>query len=72
MNVYFNPLDSLCKNIIGAVRQGDELQISLFVLKSQKEFSYNMQTLCGKSVQPPIKTGFFFWERTEKKEISIS
>lgn len=53
MNVYFNPLDSLCKNIIGAVRQGDELQISLFVLKSQKEFSYNMQTpLPGRVYSP--------------------
>ena len=67
MNVYFNPLDSLCKNIIGAVRQGDELQISLFVLKSQKEFSYNMQTPLREECTAPDKDGILFLGKDGEK-----
>ncbi len=34
MHVYFNPLDIACKNIIGAIKQGEELQFNVFLLKN--------------------------------------
>ncbi len=33
MHVYFNPLDTACKNKIGAVKQGEELQLNVYLLK---------------------------------------
>ena len=34
MHVYFNPLDTACKNVIGAVEEGRELQLNVFLLKN--------------------------------------
>ena len=34
MHVYFNPLDTACKNFLGAVEQGEELQLNVFLLKN--------------------------------------
>ncbi len=68
MNIYFNPLDSLCKNIIGAVRQGDELQISLFLLKDAKEFSYNITTPLPEECTAPDKDGLLFFGKDGEKQ----
>ena len=35
MYVYFNPLDTACKNIIGGVKEGQLIQLNLFHLKAQ-------------------------------------
>ncbi len=40
MQIYFNPLDVACKNILGGVAQGDKLQLNLFLLKSGEEYVY--------------------------------
>ncbi len=37
ISIYFNPLDSACKNIIGAVKQGDFLQFNIFLLKEERK-----------------------------------
>jgi len=34
MYVYFNPLDTACKNLTGAVKTGEELQFNVFSLKN--------------------------------------
>ncbi len=36
MYVYFNPLDTTCKNIIGGVKEGQLIQLNVFHLKTQK------------------------------------
>ena len=33
MNVYYNPLDSACKNVCGGVKVGELLQLNVFLLK---------------------------------------
>ena len=71
MNIYFNPLDSLCKNIIGAVRQGDELQISLFLLKDAKEFSYNITTPLPEECTAPDKDGLLFFGKDGEKQKDV-
>ncbi len=39
IHVYFNPLDKACKNLIGAVRQGENIQLNVFLLKNSAESS---------------------------------
>lgn len=34
ISIYFNPLDTACKNTIGAIREGDLLQLNIFLLKN--------------------------------------
>ena len=34
IRIYFNPLDRACKNITGAVKQGQSLQLNVFLLKN--------------------------------------
>ncbi len=34
MHVYFNPLDSACKSVIGAVKTGEAIQFNVFLLKN--------------------------------------
>lgn len=36
MKIYFNPLDTACKSIVGGVPQGEKLQFNIFYLKEQK------------------------------------
>ena len=40
MHVYFNPLDVACKNVIGAVKEGEELQLNVFLLKNNHEYGW--------------------------------
>ena len=35
ISIYFNPLDSACKNITGAIKKGDLLQLNIFLLKEE-------------------------------------
>ncbi len=35
MQIYFNPLDAACKNIVGGIPQGEKLQLNLFLLKDK-------------------------------------
>ncbi len=42
MQIYFNPLDLACKSNIGAIRQGEQLQLNIFHLRADSEqLSYN-------------------------------
>ncbi|MBO5411939.1 MAG: glycoside hydrolase family 13 protein [Clostridia bacterium] len=34
MHIYFNPLDTACKNVIGGVRQGELIEFNVFCLKN--------------------------------------
>ncbi len=59
MYIYFNPLDCACKNIIGAIRQGEKLQFNVFHLSSphffeqQRNGGYQTQTpTMGECVKP--------------------
>ncbi len=44
MQIYFNPLDSACKNVIGAVAQGDKLQLNVFYLREEDKCYYDEKT----------------------------
>ena len=35
LQIYFNPLNTACKSVIGAVRQGENVQFNLFLVKSK-------------------------------------
>ncbi len=37
MQIYFNPLDFACKNIVGGVKEGEVLQLNVFCLKSNEK-----------------------------------
>ena len=41
MQIYFNPLDQACKNITGAIKQGDILQFNLFLIKDEAKIEGN-------------------------------
>ncbi len=59
MQIYFNPLDSACKNIVGAIAQGEQLQLNVFHLKNEDRASYYNE-----------KTGAFFAKTPEIEECS--
>ena len=40
MYVYFNPLDTACKNIIGGVKTGELIQLNIFHLKAESTTNY--------------------------------
>ncbi len=45
MQIYFNPLDSACKNIVGAVSRGEKIQLNIFLFKETEQFSpFNEKT----------------------------
>ena len=54
ISIYFNPLDTACKNIIGGVKKGDTLQLNVFLLKH--------------SVKHPKGNTFVFHARQPKRE----
>ena len=54
ISIYFNPLDTACKNIIGGVKKGDTLQLNVFLLKN--------------SVKHPKENTFVFHARQPKRE----
>lgn len=39
ISIYFNPLDTACKNLTGAIKQGDLLQLNIFLLKDQEKIT---------------------------------
>lgn len=41
LQVYFDPLDTACKTITGAIRKGDALQFNVFLLKSSENCGYS-------------------------------
>ncbi len=45
MQIYFNPLDCACKNVIGAIAQGETLQLNIFhLLYDDGRMPYNEKT----------------------------
>lgn len=39
ISIYFDPLDTACKNITGAIKEGDLLQLNIFLLKNPRKVS---------------------------------
>ena len=37
ISIYFDPLDKACKNITGAIKEGDLLQLNIFLLKNPRK-----------------------------------
>lgn len=52
INIYFNPLDPACKSTVGAVKQGETLTLSLFLLKDLRK---NGQELVSSLFKTPNK-----------------
>ena len=38
MYIYFNPLDIACKSVIGAAKEGEQIQFNLFLLNKKTDF----------------------------------
>ncbi len=44
MQIYFNPLDYACKSVIGAVAQGEKLQLNVYLLHNEERNFYEPKT----------------------------
>ncbi len=44
MQIYFNPLDTACKNVLGAIARGERLQLNVFHLKEETGSCYDEKT----------------------------
>ncbi len=44
MQIYFNPLDCACKSVIGAIAQGEKLQLNVFLLQNEEKRYYDVKT----------------------------
>ncbi len=66
ISIYFNPLDTACKNIIGAVKEGDLIQFNIFLLKKERTCApwnenksyFNTQTPLPEDCIMPSKNAF--------------
>ncbi len=66
ISIYFNPLDPACKNVVGAIKQGELLQFNIFFLnKGEKPFSwtenrtsFKQQTPSTEDCRTPEKNAF--------------
>ena len=63
ISICFNPLDTACKSIIGGIKQGETLQLNLFLLKKleDKRFytpNYNFKTPKLEECLAPIQNAF--------------
>ena len=45
ISIYFNPLDTACKNVIGAVKQGQVLELNVY-LKKEENNGYKFNSNC--------------------------
>ena len=52
-NYYFDPTNLACKNIVGGIKEGDTLTISVYSLKTEREID-------KLSLFPPLKEEFDF------------
>ena len=53
MHIYFNPLDIACKNIIGGIKEGDLLQLNIFLLKTKSKADiYSTENCYFKHIHP--------------------
>ena len=63
LSIYFNPLDSACKSVIGGVKEGETLQLNLFLLKnnsvkSERLVDFNFQTPSREDCLHPEQNAF--------------
>ena len=66
IRVYFNPLDTACKNITGAIKEGDLLQLNLFLLKdgqkvtpwSENKWEFHAETPTLDACATPSQNAF--------------
>ena len=75
ISIYFNPLDTACKSIIGGIKQGETLQLNLFLLKKleDKRFytpNYNFKTPKLEECLAPIQNAFLRFNR-DGEEIEL-
>ena len=53
MHIYFNPLDTACKNIVGGIKEGDLLQLNIFNLKTKNvEAIYSTKNSFFNNISP--------------------
>ena len=63
ISIYFNPLDIACKSVIGGIKQGEELQLNLFLLRKAKGTccnipNYNFKTPQEEECMAPFQNAF--------------
>ena len=71
ISIYFNPLDTACKSVIGGIKQGQPIQFNLFLLKTieDKHFNipnYNFKTPTLEECVAPVQNAFLRINRDEE------
>ncbi len=73
ISIYFNPLDTACKNIIGGVKKGDALELNVFLLKKEQTslpkqcFSFSAKQPTLEECCPPMQNAFLRLNRDGEK-----
>ncbi len=55
MQIYYNPLDSACKSVVGAIAQGEKLQLNVFLLQDEERNFYDEKTGEFSAVTPSVE-----------------
>ena len=62
IRIYFDPLDSACKNVCGGIRQGEILQLNIFTLKENSTFEphcfQTTRSITAQDCEMPIQNAF--------------
>lgn len=60
LRIYYNPLDTACKSVIGAVCQRETIQFNLFLLNGRTSFEANTtKTISAADCKKPDKKAYF-------------
>jgi len=69
ISIYFNPLDTACKNIIGGIKRGETLELNVFLLKNKEPipkkhlFSFHAEQPSREECCTPTQEAFLRLER---------
>ena len=70
INIYFNPLDSACKNIVGGIQEGELLQLNVYSLAKKDGVSAFGTTFDAKDCIEPSENAFLKLNRDEEESES--
>ena len=67
MHVYFNPLETACKSVIGGVKTGERFQLNLFLLKTDVKMRTDEHSPSNVLALPKQTERFFCCIKTENR-----
>ena len=68
---YFNPLDHACKSIVGGIKEGEELDINLFLLKKEqnlKDLMVHQPDCCDFCAPDETQTVYFIFAKDGREK----